>query len=321
MLGALFQSFVRALFGVPSGASSRRGDRRTAPPSSRRKPAGKPPAKSRTLADAAARLGISAEALRAHKPVYQKVRKAKRTGGVRVLCIPDATTRTLQRRLLRRVLNVSRSHTAAFGFERGRSMVDHARLHSDRAVVIGIDIADFFPSTKAKWVYDYFIAVGWDAQAADELTRLTTFEGMLPQGAPTSPKLSNLVNHLLDARLTGLATAFGARYSRYADDIAFSLAVDDTRLVKNLVNLAGMTIYESGYVPHMKAKLFVRRRHQRQQITGLVVNSGPPRLSRETRRWLRAVRHRLATTGKATLTPTQLAGWEAFERMVNHTAD
>ncbi len=317
MLGAIFQSLIRAIFGIVNRNAPWLIDNRTPPPPSPRTRT----IKSRTLEDAAARLGISVESLRAHKPVYQQVRKPKRSGGVRTLCIPDTTTRTLQRRLLRRVLNASRSHTAAFGFERGRSMVDHARLHSDRAVVIGIDIADFFPSTKAKWVYDYFIAVGWDPDAADALTRLTTFEGMLPQGAPSSPKLSNLVNHLLDARLTGLAAAFGARYSRYADDIAFSLPIDDTRLVKNLVNLAGIVISESGYTPHMKAKLFVRRRHQRQQITGLVVNNGPPRLSRETRRWLRAVRHRLATTGKATLTPSQLAGWEAFEHMVSPDID
>jgi retron-type reverse transcriptase len=270
----------------------------------------------RTLDTLAKRLGYSTDALRAMRPAYTEFRKQKRGGGVRVLFAPDANTKGVQRRILALVLNASRSHPAAYGYERGRGTVDHANVHAGQAVVIGIDIRDFFPSTDAAWVREYFIAVGWDAKAAGVLTKLTTHDGSLPQGAPTSPKLSNLVNHLLDARLQALAKAFGARYSRYADDITFSLAHDDQRLVKNLVNLTSSVLFDCGYQMHNKKKLFVRRKHQRQQICGLVVNNGPPRVSRETKRMLRAVEHRLAKGKKATLTREQVAGWRGYIAMV-----
>jgi hypothetical protein len=192
-----------------------------------------------------------------------------------------------------------------------------------------MDLKDFFPATKAKRVRAYFRKVGWDRPAAALLTRLCTFDGGLPQGAPTSPRLSNLVNYRLDARLTGLATRrrlhnprtagrieerpVGATYSRYADDLTFSFPTDDRTLVRYVVRMTGYIVGREGY--ELRRKLRVLRRHARQQVTGLVVNARV-NLPRKTRRWLRAVEHRLATGRAATLTPAQLAGWRAFREMI-----
>lgn len=210
-------------------------------------------------------------------------------------------------------------------YERGRSIVTHAERHADREVVVGIDLMDFFGTTTSKRVEEYFRAIGWDRASAGVLTRLVTHKGGLPQGAPTSPRLANLVNFRMDARLEGMAAGLGATYSRYSDDLAFSFAHDDNRLVKCLVNLVGLVVLDYGYDIHTKDKLFIRRAHQRQVVTGLVVNNGPPRLSRETKRWLRAVRHRMSQGGqiaeRPTLSPAQLHGWEAFERMVEEASD
>ena len=71
----------------------------------------------------------------------------------------------------------------------------------------------------------------------------------------------------------------------------------------------------NGYETHKRRKLSIRRRHMRQMVTGLVVNERV-RLPRETRRWLRAVRHRLRTKGHATLDRRQIQGWTALESMV-----
>jgi retron-type reverse transcriptase len=308
----MFQSLL-ALWGLakppsPQAIVASMGPLRSVPPKYRKKPI----KKQRTLADLAARLKTKPEALLAFTPGYSKFTKPKRSGGVRTLFAPNPQTKALQKLVLRHVIGASRVHHAAFAYERGRGIKQHAAMHANKAVVVGLDIEDFFPSTRAQWIRDYFLAIGWDEQAAGVLTTITTYEGGLPQGAPTSPKLSNLVNFLLDKRLEGLGKRFGATYSRYADDIAFSFETDNNEEVKWLVHHAVNIIWDCGYKPHMKKKLMIRREHQRQLVTGLVVNFGSPRVSRETKRWLRAVEHRMQQGGEATLSPTQLASWKAF---------
>lgn len=262
----------------------------------------------------AARLEMTVPQLRAFGPRYREFDIPKRGGGRRRIAAPDRGTRDLQRLIDRRTLPAS-GHPAAYGFVRGRSMVDHARRHSGKAVVLRMDIKDYFGSTAAERVRTYFRWV-WDDDAADLLTALTTYRGSLPQGAPTSPALSNLVNRRLDARIAGFADRHGVTYSRYADDITFSLDADDDRLVRTLIRFTKKVVRESGYELHHRRKLHVRRRHQRQLVGGLVVN-GVPRLPRERRRWLRAVEHRFAIGSSPTVTEEQLAGWRAYRVMVD----
>jgi hypothetical protein len=303
--------------------------------------------KLRTLDDLSRVLGVDSKALESFDVRYHQFRIAKRSrkgskvrsaGSIeqgsarwprpdkmRTIQAPNPQLKALQRKILRRVLGKLKASDAAMAYERGRSIVTHAERHSDQAVVIGMDICDFFGSTGADRVQEYFRAIGWDKRSSSVLTRLVTFENALPQGAPTSPRLANLVNVKMDACLAGLAKWAGGTYSRYSDDIAFSFPHDNPRLVKVVVDLAGNYVTDFGYDLHMKEKLFIRRAHQRQVITGLVVNNGPPRLSRETKRWLRAVRHRMSQGGqiaeRPTLSPSQLQGWEAFERMVEERGE
>jgi len=158
---------------------------------------------------------------------------------------------------------------------------------------------------------------GW---SRDELlTHLCTHRGGLPQGAPTSPRLSNLVNYPLDARLAGLAKRLGATYTRYADDMTFSFSSDDPRAIHKLIRVVKLILEEQGYAIHLRRKLQVRRRHQRQMATGLVVNTAV-NLPRQTRRWLRAVRHRLETGQEVTLQDAELEGWLSLETMVRRQA-
>ena len=267
-----------------------------------------------TIADLANRLEMTTAELRGFVPAYREFTVPKRGGGTRHISAPDQATRALQRGIARRVMGGSPSHPAAFGFERSRSTVGHARRHSGSAVVLRMDIEDFFGSTPAERVRRYF-RYTWDPDAAELLARLTTHTGALPQGAPTSPKLSNHLNVRIDARLQGFAAARGAVYSRYADDITFSLAVDDGSTVHELIRFTDKVVTQAGYRLHRQRKLHVRRRHERQIVGGLVVNERP-RLPREVRRWLRAVEHRVATGGSATLSDEQLAGWRAYRMMV-----
>ncbi len=266
------------------------------------------------VAELARRLGVP-EARLSLKPVYQPRQIPKRSGGTRLLHVPTDDLKDLQRKILRRLLKRLRCHPAAKGFQPGESIVTHASLHAGRAVVVRLDLRDFFPSTSWNRVYQYFRRVGWNHPAARLLMNLCTHLGGLPQGAPTSPRLSNLLNYRLDARLAAMAARLGAHYSRYADDIALSFDQDDRDRLRYFVRFVKRAALAEGYRVHGRRKLRIRRRHQQQRVTGLVVNAGV-RLPRQTRRWLRAVEHHLRTGRAATLTPEQLAGWEAFRGMV-----
>lgn len=261
------------------------------------------------------RLGIVESDLRRVAPAYSVVNIPKRSGGTRRLLVPDATTKALQRLILRKLLAGLRTHPAAIGFEPGKSVVDNARPHLRQAVVVRMDIVDFFTATTAVRIDHYFRRVGWNPEAAALLTRLTTHDGGLPQGAPTSPRLSNLVNYYLDVQLSFFAARRKGQYTRYADDITFSFPKDYPRRVRGAIQTVRRVLKKCGYTLHAKRKLQIRRRHQRQLVTGLVVNEKLG-LPRETRRWLRAVKHRHAQGRAATLSPAALQGWLAYAAMV-----
>jgi RNA-directed DNA polymerase len=279
----------------------------------------------------ARRLRLSVAELRAVRPSYRAFSLPKRSGGTRQILAPEARLKAVQRRILRRLLARLRCHPAATGFERGQSIVTNARAHVGQAVVVQMDIRDFFASTRSARVRQFFRRIGWNRPAANLLVRLCTHEGGLPQGAPTSPRLSNLVNVRLDARLTGLAALrrfrglgpsapagcyeLRATYTRYADDLTFSFPSDDPKAVRYLIHWTKAIVASEGYVLHRRKKLYIRRRHDRQQVTGLVVNEHV-NLPRTVRRWLRAVEHHVADGRPATLTAAQLAGWRALRRMV-----
>ena len=241
--------------------------------------------------------------LEAVTPAYEAFQVHKLSGGTRHILAPEATFKEVQRRVLHRVLRGLRAHDAAHGFERGRSIVTHARQHVGQDLVVRLDLVDFFPSTSAKRVHRYLRRIGWNPQAASLLTRWCTWEGGLPQGAPTSPRLANLVNRRLDARLTAYADSRDGVYSRYADDLTFSFADERGISVPDLVRTVTSIALDDG------------RRHDRQIVTGLVVNDHMA-LPRTTRRWLRAVEHHVRTGQAASLTPEQLAGWQALRHMV-----
>jgi retron-type reverse transcriptase len=263
----------------------------------------------------ARRLGRDAAALAAVQPIYREFTIPKRSGGTRAVSAPDDQLKSLQRQILRRLLSRLRTHRAATGFQKGESIVTHARRHVGQAVVVRLDLKNFFPSTSADRVWAYFRRIGWNRPATRILTRLCTHQGGLPQGAPTSPRLSNLVNFRFDARLAALARKLGLRYSRYADDITLSFSTDDRKLIRYMVRFVCRAAWTEGYVVHRRKKLHIRRRHQQQRVTGLVVNDRV-HLPRNTRRWLRAVDHHLQTGRPATLSPAQRAGWWALQIMI-----
>lgn len=307
--------------GVPGGVEDAAG-------AARRSPLRRPRPPHRDGRDArigAARFGLDELARRCAgpgidpltvEPGYRTFTITKRNGRPRRIDAPDESTARVQRAILRRVLGGIPSHGAAHGFERGRSVVTNASVHVDSAVIVKMDIRNFFGATRAERVLGFYRRFGWDEASAARLTELTTLRGGLPQGAPTSPRLANLVNYRLDASLHALADSVGARYTRYADDMTFSMDEDDASMLNSIIGITRDALIDFGYEIHWRKTLHLRRTHQRQTVTGIVVNDGVS-LARDTRHWLRAVEHHLRTGRAATLTPTQLAGWRAYEAMID----
>jgi RNA-directed DNA polymerase len=243
----------------------------------------------------------------------------KRSGGFRLLEIPKSDLRSLQRSILVRLLEHVLAHPAVHGFVRGRSSVTHAAQHVDQAVVVRIDLKDFFPSIAYPRIHAMFNTLGYPDPVARTLAGLCTHllpsaalrrlmppNGVpltwaqrkqlqiphLPQGAPTSPALANLCAYRLDCRLAKLAETCGARYSRYADDLVFSGDETFARHAERFHVTVCRIALEEGFEVNAR-KTRVMRRGVRQQITGVVVNKRP-NITRESFDQLKATLHRLS---------------------------
>ena len=269
----------------------------------------------RDLAELARRLQMPIETLQGHEPTYRTAEIPKPRGGVRRLEIPDDSTKTLQRRILNYLLRSLNAHPLACGFEPETSIVHAALPHQRQAMVVKMDVRRFFESTLSQRIQKYFEAIGWNEEAADLLTALTTYNGHLPQGAPTSPRLSNLVNCRMDEALLRLVKRHKGAYSRYADDITISFPFRRGRTARGLTQAVRRILKMYGYTMHGGAKLRFYRQNQRQQVLGLVVNEKVA-LPRKTRRWLRAVRHHQDNGRPTSITTEQLGGWDALQQMI-----
>nr|BDT33879.1 reverse transcriptase family protein [Myxococcus sp. MH1] len=256
---------------------------------------------------------------------YRYVWIPKRTGGKRLLEQPGLDLARLQRKVLHDILDVIPPHAAARGFVRGLGVKDFASPHVGRAVVVRVDLEDFFHAVRPAQVWGVFRTAGYpdgvvnalaglctnrtpgavveqarraeSAQELDACWRLSRRLSArhLPQGAPTSPALANLAAYRLDVRLSALAATLGARYTRYADDLAFSGDEALARRARRLLTCVTRIIREEGFtVRHGKTR--VMHQGQQQRLAGVVVNAHPT-VPREDYERLKAVLHLCRTRG------------------------
>ena len=273
---------------------------------------------------------------------YRRFLLPKKTGGQRTISAPMPRLKRAQYWVLDQVLAKVPSHAAAHGFLPGRSIVTNATPHAGREVVINLDIQDFFPTITFPRIKGVFRGLGYDERVATMLALLCSenpcdelevdgerfFVGgkgrdrVLPQGAPTSPMLTNVLCRKMDRRLQGLADKLGFVYTRYADDLTFSASGEGASHVGTLLRQVRHVLNDEGFTPHPD-KLRVMRAGARQEVTGVVVNDTPS-VSREERRKLRAALHKAARDGVEAATwhgqPATrevLVGYGRFVAMVN----
>ena len=221
---------------------------------------------------------------------------------------PDSELKAAQRWLLDNWLYHLAPTGFAHGFVPGRSILTNAAEHVGRRWVVTADVRDFFPSITATRIATCLAELELDDADRSAVVQLVTRRGRLPQGAPTSPHLANLVARTLDLRLSGLARQHDWTYTRYADDLTFSAGSPtspDTGMPPHELLWAIERIVSDEDFQLAADKTHVMPHHQRQTVTGLVVNQRVA-LPKPRRRTLRAMLHRLETAGPETLDLRQL---------------
>jgi RNA-directed DNA polymerase len=207
--------------------------------------------------------------------------KKKSSDSMRTISEPLPTLKEIQRWILDNILNRVTISKFAKAYVLGLSIKDNARFHRGQKQVLRVDVKDFFPSITGKNVFYIFKNLGYSAEVSSMLTGLTTLKNSLPQGAPTSPTLSNIFMTRCDARIAGYCLGRKIRYTRYADDLTYSGEFN----VGKLVSFVNFVLRDSNLFLN-KTKTKHMRKHQRQFTTGLVVNKNI-NVCREKRRKLR----------------------------------
>ncbi|MCT4612231.1 MAG: retron St85 family RNA-directed DNA polymerase [Clostridia bacterium] len=213
--------------------------------------------------------------------LYKEVNIPKRTGGNRKISMPCENLKYIQKWILDNVLYKEKCSESSTGFMPHKSIVDNAKLHVNKECIINLDIKDFFPNIKYMQIYNLFCEFGYSRHLSMVFSGLCTYKSVLPQGAPTSPYLSNLICKRLDAKLLDLANFIEASYTRYADDITFS---GEKKIAKHIKLIRKIIINENFIINEKKVR--VQFKHHKQVVTGLVVNT---KLSvpRKTKKYLR----------------------------------
>ncbi len=235
---------------------------------------------------------------------YRHFEIPKRSGGMRQIHAPIGLVRDLQNRLHVELKQLYRAHPNAHGFIDGRSVASNAADHADKRWVLNIDLEDFFPTINFGRVRGLLLRPPFELgpPAAAMCAQIVTYRNGLPQGAPTSPVLSNFIAATLDRRLLRLARDHKLAYSRYADDITFSTDLAQfppSFAVREQIEGGGFrvaagealeqAIRACGFVINAK-KVRIQGRGVHQSVTGLCVNTRVNVERRRVRR-IRAMLH------------------------------
>jgi retron-type reverse transcriptase len=245
---------------------------------------------------------------------YHRFTIPKKTGGERVISAPHKRLKAVQNWILEHILEPLKLAEPAHGFVPGRSTVSNALPHVGAAIVVNVDLKDFFPTVTYKRTKGLFKKLGYSEEVATVLGLLcsepditqteldgTTFyvargPRRLPQGAPTSPAITNVLCRRLDRRISGWATKHGFTYTRYADDLTVSTK-DAKAPVQSMLAFLRHVAQEEGFAVHPD-KVRVVRRARRQEVTGVVVNEKPGTPRDDLRRF-RALLHHIDKDGPA----------------------
>ncbi|MCW5713455.1 MAG: trypsin-like peptidase domain-containing protein [Bauldia sp.] len=217
--------------------------------------------------------------------MYSQFEIAKGSGKVRLITAPDRRLKIIQQKLRPVLEQLYRVRDPVHGFVLQRSVKTNAESHGGRRFVVNLDLKDFFPTITEKRIVGLLQSLGVDSRVSEIMARLCCHASQLPQGAPTSPVLSNMICYRLDTDLLLNAKESRCIYTRYADDITFSSYQPPTPLFEVAVPTAGRfspdmlapalraAITSNGFVVHPD-KAHYADRNSRRMVTGVKINDG-----------------------------------------------
>lgn len=245
---------------------------------------------------------------------YIRFQIPKKIGGKRDISAPILQLKQAQEWILENILEKLEPHNAAHGFRCGRSIVTNAQPHVGAEAIINVDLQDFFPSISYKRVKGLFKSFGYSEAASIVFSLICTepklkeveldgtkhlllswTERRLPQGAPTSPAISNLLCRRLDRRLSQMADRLGFIYTRYADDLTFSTSNESLGNIGKILKFTKLIVNYEGFEINDKKTRVIHKSRQ-QEVTGVVVNS-KLNISREILRRFRATLYQIEKDG------------------------
>ena len=262
-------------------------------------------------------LGISYSELRfltyhrdvVKKDQYYRYEIPKKSGGMRKIAAPKPGLKAIQRKILTEILEKVPSSDYAHGFLKEHSVVTGAKNHSlSPGYLINMDLENFFPTITFERVRGVFQMFGYSGYIASLFAMLCTYceripievkgetcyvktsERILPQGSPASPMITNIICSKMDLRIGGLAKKFGYQYSRYADDMSFSLEKGKEPYLGKFLGYIEKIVEEEGFHINPK-KTRVLRPNTCQSITGVVVNGEELGVNKKWVKKFRALLH------------------------------
>lgn len=252
---------------------------------------------------------------------YETFHIKKKSGKLRKIEAPNELLKDLQLAIYHKLLRTQPIQTVAKGFVIKRSIIDNAIPHVNSKLIIKIDLKDFFHNISVSRVYKFWLGENWDSESSKILTNICCNNNYLPQGAPTSPVLSNLVNRVFDGIIEKVAKKYSARYTRYADDLTFSFPQNINKLerkVKPLIKEVKNKLKAEKYQIQYEKGIRFLRPHQRQVVTGIVVNKDI-NLPREKRKLIRSMRHKRDLGILLDKDVRKLEGYESLLSMIDNS--
>ncbi|MES9825153.1 MAG: retron St85 family RNA-directed DNA polymerase [Candidatus Thiodiazotropha endolucinida] len=210
---------------------------------------------------------------------YREFTIPKRSGGQRTISAPYPALLLCQKWINSHILMHLDISSHAHGFVKGRSIITNAKSHIGSRIILKMDLEDFFPSITFPRVMKVFLECGYTPKVSYYLSRLCTLDGALPQGAPTSPTLSNIIAKYMDIRLSQYAKSANLVYTRYADDLVFSGPDLRANFIQNVIKI----ISESGFIVN-DSKTQLIKEGRRKIVTGIHLCDQGLKLPRKARR-------------------------------------
>jgi len=216
---------------------------------------------------------------------YRKFSISKKSGGERTIHAPRTMLKVVQYWILDYLLYKLKIHRACTSYQKGLSIYDNAYIHTKMKYVANFDIENFFPSITSVDLENFLIVSGFEKSASSIISKIVTLNGSLPQGAPTSPIISNAFLFEFDESMHALCEEKSLNYSRYADDITIS--GNNYAEILDCIKFAEIQLNKKKFFLNRK-KTRVTGQTSRQVVTGLVVNV-IPQPTRDYRRRIRAM--------------------------------